>query len=413
MRFAILAVALVAADASAPRRSLDPRNLGLLRTIAPQAGEIYAAAFSPDGRALALACVDGSVRLFDADEWRETRKIEGPGPPVYALAFAPDGKTLAWAGLDTRIRMWDVPSGRESRMLAGNGQPVSRLAFSPDGRRILSSAADGTARVWEASSGRATAAPRGGAAACFSIDGRRAATGGLDGVIRIWDTSTWEEARALSGHGDAVADLAFSRSGDRLVSCGLDQRVKIWDLRKGVIERTLDGHEGAVTGVAWTDRFIISTGGDATVRLWDAADGRELAVLRHHEGGILGVALSPGGRTFVTVGQDRRFKVWGRVAGGMARVRPPGFCGIRVQNRVAGGGVAIIDVIAETPAHRAGLLPGDLLRRVGGEEIRDQEQSVDLIGSRFEGDELEFIIERDGRERTLKITLGKRPEAAR
>ena len=136
--------------------------------------------------------------------------------------------------------------------------------------------------------------------------------------------------------------------------------------------------------------------------------GREVTKLQHHTGALSGVAVHPAGRWIVTIGNDHHLKIWGRVAGGMARVRPKGFCGIRVQPDPAGR-VLVSDVIAKTPAQSAGMQVGDVLRSVGGVEIHNTSEAVDHIGSYLEGDEVDFVVERAGDAKTMKIKLVKRP----
>ena len=56
--------------------------------------------------------------------------------------FAPDGRTLATASLDRTVRLWSVASGQELLVLDGHTGPVRTVAFSPDGR-MLASCGDG------------------------------------------------------------------------------------------------------------------------------------------------------------------------------------------------------------------------------------------------------------------------------
>jgi RNA polymerase sigma factor (sigma-70 family) len=79
--------------------------------VGRQAGSANAA-FAPDGRTLAVASPDGTVRLWEVATWKVRAEFRGHRDRVTALAFGPDGR-LFTGGLDTVVLGWDVRPPRD------------------------------------------------------------------------------------------------------------------------------------------------------------------------------------------------------------------------------------------------------------------------------------------------------------
>src|SRR5579859_2419583 len=110
---------------------------------------VYHVAFSPDGKILATAGFDNTVKLWDVAAGKELRSLTGHhSGPVYCVAFSPDGKTLATSSLDKTICLWNVEDGKFIRDLKGHAGIVDSVAFSPDGKLLASGSEDKSVRLW-------------------------------------------------------------------------------------------------------------------------------------------------------------------------------------------------------------------------------------------------------------------------
>jgi hypothetical protein len=152
------------------------------------------------------------------------------------VAFSPDGKQLASAGDDLTVKLWDASSGKELQALKGHTKVISSVAFSPDGARLASASHDFTVKLWDLATGQELHTLKGHAnhvwGVAFSPDGERlASTGGLG--LKLWHPSTGQELRTLRPQpalGAWLWPVAFSLDRTRLASASWGQ-VRLWDAR--------------------------------------------------------------------------------------------------------------------------------------------------------------------------------------
>ena len=111
---------------------------------------VMSAAICVDGKRLASASHDQSVKLWDASSGQETLTLKGHIGQVWCVVFSPDGKLFASASYDQTLRVWDVTSGQETLTLKEHSDPVCSVVFSADGMRLASASGDETVKVWDA-----------------------------------------------------------------------------------------------------------------------------------------------------------------------------------------------------------------------------------------------------------------------
>jgi hypothetical protein len=210
----------------------DPQPLKDARswTLALRAHEgfILAVAYSPDGKSLATAGFDGTVRVWDPGSGQLTRLLLGHTAFVTALAWSPDGKGLASAGWDRTVRWWDVASGQPLRTFETGMGRVHGIAWSPKGEALAVAQQGGAVSLWDVASDRSRTLEghQGDAnAVAWSPDGSTVASGGADGAVRLWEAASGRPGPVLAGHADQVFCVTWSPEGTTLASCGQDKTV--------------------------------------------------------------------------------------------------------------------------------------------------------------------------------------------
>jgi WD40 repeat protein len=210
-----------------------------------QAAGPYTAAFSADGRFIAITSPDNAKGLFstlmlrNAETGKELWRLAGSFDAV--LAF--DGNSILCSSRDGPV-LWrlDAANGSRRGSLFLPGRLDLRGPLSADGKVLASRDARLLAlQLVELATGKVRLHLEAGAsweagdsvdAVAFSPDGRYLVTGHFSGRLRIWDARTGARLKECTGHTGEVLSIAFDARGERMATASADTTALVWDWQK-------------------------------------------------------------------------------------------------------------------------------------------------------------------------------------
>ncbi len=189
----------------------------LLHELTGHSNRVTSLRFSTDNALLASGSTDKTIRLWKAGDGAEVSSAETPGE-VRAVAWLPEGRQLAAAGADGTIRLFKVEGFSLAKEFKGHDGAIDALEVLPGGRELLSGGADGVVRHWKIEEGEVIRGLTNDCAVtALSIrpDGKRFASAGTNGIVKLWNVEDGKLVAELKG--DRYADELVAETERRLV----------------------------------------------------------------------------------------------------------------------------------------------------------------------------------------------------
>jgi WD40 repeat protein len=336
------------------------REDGEVRLTTTLATLARSAAFSADGRWLAVGRVGEPILVFSCERGTVERSLVGPRGEVTAVAFSEDGSRIAAGGQDGALYVWRWPGTETARVLPGHEGPVTVLRWAGS-EELYSGSADGTVRQWTVLSeptvrsiDRLWANVLGDF--LFSNDERRLFVTDADGHVQEYNAKSLVALRSIPALFQALAlsederfllgldrnrilvrhDFATAQTEElgmgvsatehlRVVVASPNQRHAllspatgqpiIWDLRSlhEVVAETQHGRQAWAAAFA-PDGSLVATGDSSgRVEFWRPADGKVVGIEPKTGGPVYSLAVSKGSLWF-SGHEDGSIRVWDRSA---------------------------------------------------------------------------------------------------
>jgi len=231
----------------------DVASATLIESVAAHDGAVWSLHVHPSGRSVVTGSADKTAKSWDFKIVQEpilgttrttprlklaqTRALK-VSDDILCLKYSPDGKLLAVALLDNTVKVFFTDSLKLYLHLFGHKLPVLSMDISYDSKLIVTSAADKNVKIWGLDFGdchRSLFAHQDSILQVAFVphngdgNGHHFFSCGKDRAIKYWDGDKFEQIQRLDGHHGEIWAMAVSHDGRFLVSASHDKSIRVWN----------------------------------------------------------------------------------------------------------------------------------------------------------------------------------------
>ncbi len=303
----------------------------------PTGGETYSEAVklltvAQNGRLLAFASGDESVKLIDTQGWkiRLTMDSSSVGDKVkrpvgrfllnvktiLEVAFNTEGTLVTAESDQGELKQWDPRTGELKFQMGGDEGPTQVSASLNS--HSFSELADGGLTLWSFDTHvrRRLELPHQSpaVATAFSSDGLTMVVV-IPGQVLLYDTTTDSLSKSFPLPGLQIDFVAISNSKQTIALADSSGSVRLLTISDGSVTQTLPG-SGKVLDLSFSpdDRILASAAG-SDINLFDAHTGILIKKLTKHDAAVNAINFSPNGRLLASGSDDRTAIIWDTESG--------------------------------------------------------------------------------------------------
>jgi WD40 repeat protein/tetratricopeptide (TPR) repeat protein len=285
-------------------------------TVDYSPADFTTASFSSDGiqqASVAISPYDKSqgnkVYLSRNDSSNIGESLTGHSEKINYLSFSHDGKVLASASDDKSIRLWNIDNN-SNKFSIGARNSLSDVRFSPDGKAIITTDSDHhQVKLWNSDGKLIGSAQEYDSPPQLSPDGK-IFTSGAETFVKRLLTINGKEISLKNERSENISDINFSPNSKILAALYGDNTISVWQ-SDGTLVKTLKGNTAKVSSFSFSpdSKIIAVISNDNVVRLWKD-DGTPIKSLESHSGQIKNLIFSPDSQIIVSIDHKQIANIW-------------------------------------------------------------------------------------------------------